>query len=495
VAIRHFNVTDQYILELDNLEIMDQLTEVEPGTAQAPAADIASLKNVPAKTYEAPKLPASNIVRIGDGFAVTTASAAVGYEAETLAKTRVGESTNASVGGTNAIKGEIIETRALADETINEEGTVKVVLSEDEAVTNGLIKISYDPAVLTFVDASSELQLSSINQAEGVVCFAYASVEEIAAETALATLNFSYSTEADVNTQITVETLERNDNVAVEEEALVIPVTYEVPEHVHTYGDPVWTWNEDLTEAKATFTCVDNDDTQEVVAEISSEVTTEPTEEAEGVKTFTAKVTFQEKEYTDVKTQAIPKLEHDCPCKEFSDMPEYGTVEHAAIDWAFTHEPQITNGTGDGMFHPERTLMRSEAVTFLWRAAGCPEPTSSVNPFSDVPNDSWFVKAVLWAVEKGITQGTGDGKFSPEMTLDTGMMLTFLYRQQGKPAVENAHNYSDVPEWYTEGVSWAVENKIAAPKSETEFGSAVPSTRADTVVYLYRVYTGNMLAE
>ena len=418
IALRHNGTTDVYILLVDAIEILDNLTEGEAivgsdvNAGPRKNVELASAnKDVPAKTYEAIPM-AYTRAKLGDGYAIASAVPAAEIE-----MTRFGESTNAVVGGTNAVKGQIVEVRKLADETTNEEGNVKVVLCEDEAVTNGLIKISYDPEVLTFVDALSDVELYSINEAEGVICFAYAAVEEIAAETALATLNFTYSTEEDLETEITVETLERNDDVAVEEDALVIPVVYEKPE------------------------------------------------------------------------------EHDCPCKDFSDMPEYGTVEHTAIDWAFTHEPQITNGTGDGMFHPERTLMRSEAVTFLWRAAGCPAPTSSENPFSDVPNGEWYTKAVLWAVEKGITKGTGDGKFSPNMTLDTGMMLTFLYRQQNMPQVQNTHSYSDVPSWYADGVSWAVENKIAAPKSAAVFGSAVPSLRADTVVYLYRVYTGNMLAE
>lgn len=498
VAIRHFNVTDQYILELDSLEIMDQLTEVEPGAAQAPAADIASLKNVPAKTYEAPKLPASNIVRIGDGFAVTTASAAVGYEAETLSKTRMGESVNAAVGGTNAVKGEIVEFRKLADETLNEEGTVKVVLTEDEPVTNGLIKISYNPEILTFVDAMSELQLTSINEAEGVICFAYASVEEIAPETALATLNFSYSTEADVNTEITVETLERNDNVAVKEEALKIPVTYEVPEHVHTYGDPVWTWNEDLTEAKATFTCEAGDDTQELDAVISSEVTTEPTDKAEGVKTITAKVIFQEKEYTDVKTQPIAKLEHDCPCAMFEDMPEFGTTEHDAIDWAFTHDPQITKGIDDTHFAPEATVTRGQAVTFLWRAAGQPKATNTTNPFVDAKKGSYYYKAMLWAVESGIVKGTDETHFAPNDTCTKEQILTFIYRYMKSPKISTSTTTSPYQDVKYKGFSykailWAVENGIEAPKEETVFGAKDPCRRVDTVTYLYRIMTGEGL--
>ena len=104
-----------------------------------------------------------------------------------------------------------------------------------------------------------------------------------------------------------------------------------------------------------------------------------------------------------------------------------------AVEWAV--EKGITNGTGDGLFAPLETVTRSQAVTFLWRMAGQPVPTQT-QTFSDVENDPnkvWYETAVQWAVEKGITNGTGDGLFSPTVTCDRGMILTMLYRMEGRP--------------------------------------------------------------
>ena len=149
-------------------------------------------------------------------------------------------------------------------------------------------------------------------------------------------------------------------------------------------------------------------------AKLTTKVITNATYHVAGEKKITAKATFSGKSYTatkTVKTAALP-----CPCAQFKDMPAVGTDEHAAIDWAFSHQPQVTAGTSKTKFSPTVTVTRAMAVTFLWRAAGCPEPKSSKNPFSDVTADKYFYKAVLWAVEKGITAGTSKTTFSRRST-------------------------------------------------------------------------------
>src|SRR5699024_7733972 len=103
-----------------------------------------------------------------------------------------------------------------------------------------------------------------------------------------------------------------------------------------------------------------------------------------------------------------------------------------AVEWAVDQE--ITTGTSDLTFGPDDTCTRAQAVTFLWRAAGAPEPSDDRNPFRDVGADAYYHDAVLWAVENGITSGTGDAVFSPDESCSRAQIVTFLYRQAGSPS-------------------------------------------------------------
>ena len=99
-----------------------------------------------------------------------------------------------------------------------------------------------------------------------------------------------------------------------------------------------------------------------------------------------------------------------------------------AVLWAVNHEPQITNGTSANTFSPEATCTRAQAVTFLWRAMGCPEPKSTRSPFADVSRDDYFYQPVLWAASKGITNGMDKTHFGPDEPCQRGQIVTFLYR-------------------------------------------------------------------
>ncbi len=116
----------------------------------------------------------------------------------------------------------------------------------------------------------------------------------------------------------------------------------------------------------------------------------------------------------------------------FSDVPA-DAYYHDAVAWAYGHEPQITDGTSATTFSPDKTCTRGQVVTFLWRAAGCPEPEATENPFADVSESDYFYKPVLWAVEKGITDGTTPTTFSPGSTCKNSHILTFIYRAVGEP--------------------------------------------------------------
>ncbi len=170
----------------------------------------------------------------------------------------------------------------------------------------------------------------------------------------------------------------------------------------------------------------------------------------------------------------------------FVDVPDDAYYAAPAL-WAVANE--ITFGVDATHFAPNRTATRAEVVTFLWRAAGCPEPASSDNPFTDVPNDQYFTKPVLWAVEKGITVGTSETTFSPNDTCTRAQFVTFLHRFAGNPAAKSAANpFKDVSEkmYYYGPVLWAVERKVTMGTSETEFSPDDKVTRAQVVTFLYR---------
>ena len=156
--------------------------------------------------------------------------------------------------------------------------------------------------------------------------------------------------------------------------------------------------------------------------------------------------------------------------------------------WALTHQPQITDGTSETTFSPADTCTRGQVVTFLWRAMGCEEPTKTDNPFTDVTASDYYYKAVLWAVEKGVTDGTSATTFSPADPCTRAHVVTFLYRAEGNPKGGSTNPFTDVAsgEYYTDAVLWAVEKGITDGTSETTFSPADPCTRGQIVTFLYR---------
>ena len=159
-----------------------------------------------------------------------------------------------------------------------------------------------------------------------------------------------------------------------------------------------------------------------------------------------------------------------------------------AVLWAV--EGGITVGTDENHFSPDSSCSRAHVVTFLWRAAGKPEPEISTNPFMDVKQGSFCEKAVRWAVEQGITVGTDDDHFSPEEPCNRAQVVTFLWRAAGQPDADGEIPFTDVPAdaWYAEPVRWAVEKGITQGVSATEFGTGGTCTRAQAVTFLQRTF-------
>ena len=173
----------------------------------------------------------------------------------------------------------------------------------------------------------------------------------------------------------------------------------------------------------------------------------------------------------------------------FRDVKQ-GSYYYDPVLWAVNHQPQITNGTGPRTFSPEVTCTRGQAMTFLWRAEGCPEPKSTYNPFTDVEEGAYYYKAVLWANENNITNGTGAATFSPESPCTRAHVVTFLWRTANKPAAGSGNPFKDVPsgQYYTDAVLWAVNHnpQITNGTGADTFSPDNPCTRGQIVTFLYR---------
>ena len=168
----------------------------------------------------------------------------------------------------------------------------------------------------------------------------------------------------------------------------------------------------------------------------------------------------------------------------FADVPT-GAYYYDAVAWAV--ENGVTGGTSATTFSPDNACTRAQMMTFLWRAAGSPEPESNVNPFADVSSSAYYYKAVLWAVENGITSGTSATTFSPDATVTRGQTVTFLWRNAGSPAASGS-SFADVAAdaYYAPAVAWAAREGITGGTSATTFSPDNACTRAQIVTFLWR---------
>ncbi|MBR1566117.1 MAG: S-layer homology domain-containing protein, partial [Oscillospiraceae bacterium] len=212
-----------------------------------------------------------------------------------------------------------------------------------------------------------------------------------------------------------------------------------------------------------------------------------PTFTAEGEMTYTCK-----HDPSHTKTEPIAKQTHcdggdDCPSIQFTDVDRSAdSWYHEPVDWAFVEG--ITTGKTTSLFAPNDDCTREQVVTFLWRAAGSPEPTTTDCPFTDVKADAYSYQAILWAVENKITNGTAADKFSPADTCTREQIVTFLYRFEKEPAITGAENpFTDVKEGYSyNAILWAAESGVTTGRTATTFAPKDTCTRAEVVTFLYR---------
>ena len=175
----------------------------------------------------------------------------------------------------------------------------------------------------------------------------------------------------------------------------------------------------------------------------------------------------------------------ELPALEFTDVKESDWFCES-VQWAYGYD--VTSGLTETTFGPDETCTRAQVVTFLWAAAGRPEPIAAENPFTDVNESDWFYEPVMWAVGQGITAGVTETEFAPTNTCTRAQVVTFLWAASGHPdPMEEVYAFSDVSEddWFATPVMWAVENGITSGLSKDFFGPNDSCTRAQVVTFLY----------
>ena len=203
-----------------------------------------------------------------------------------------------------------------------------------------------------------------------------------------------------------------------------------------------------------------------------------------------ATVTLNDKVLAEGETDVL--LSDSMP---FVDVPSNEYFAPAVL-WAL--DKKVTNGTTETTFSPYDACTRAQVVTFLWRAAGMPKAEKPVNPFTDVKEGAYYYDAVLWAVEKEVTNGTSATTFSPDQGCTRGQVVTFLWRFAGEPEVKDVTNpFTDVAEgvYYTPAVLWAVSEEVTNGTSPTTFSPDDVCQRAHVITFLYRDQVGAETAE
>ena len=295
------------------------------------------------------------------------------------------------------------------------DNTVRVEVTQDVDVTNGVVTITWDPAKLTLTDIAIHADYHSQIRNEGSVSFGYVSLSGIASGRSIATLTFEAVDPDDAALTILHRQV-NNDHAECTE---------------HTWSD----WSENV----------------------------------------------------------LAQMERVClRCGEKQINPfvdvAVDTYYLEPVLWAL--ENGITSGTSSVTFSPNESCIRAQAVTFLWRAAGSPEPETTNNPFVDVTANDYFYKAVLWAVENGITSGVDSSHFGPSMDCTRGQIIIFLWRAKGSPAAVEGCPFTDVQPGtvYEDAIAWAAENGISSGVSNTIFGINDVCDRAQIVTFLHHAY-------
>ena len=327
----------------------------------------------------------------------------------------------APVGSTNAVSAKADLSNISGQQNPSSSKIVSIRLTDSVDVTNGLISVSYDPAFLTFVGASSGISNTACRDDEnGTIIFDYASAQEITAGNTIAVLTFRSLANV-VNTDVSIRTMERNGDAKVNEEETIVHIERAI---ITTPQDPVVPVIPVLPEEPGEndgFVDVSENDYYYDAVQWAVE---------NGITTGTSDTTFSPNAAC-TRAQAVTFLWRAAGSptpKEgvnpFVDV-RTGDYYYDAVLWAV--EQGITVGTSETTFSPDAVCTRAQIVTFLWRANGKPAADGAAS-FSDVAADAYYAPAVLWAVSERITVGTGETTFSPDSNCTRAQIVTFLYR-------------------------------------------------------------------
>ena len=198
-------------------------------------------------------------------------------------------------------------------------------------------------------------------------------------------------------------------------------------------------------------------------------------------------LTLKDGKYTFIMPASGVEIKAEFTVKQdmlFADVKQVDYF-YGAVQWAV--ENGITNGVSDTLFNSGADCTRAQAVTFLWRAAGAPEPVNA-DSFTDVLKDSYYAKAVAWAVENGIASGVSATEFAPDATCTRAQIVTFLWRAEKAPAVDAESAFTDVESdaYYADAVQWALKNGVTNGISASAFNPDASCTRAQIVTFLWR---------
>ncbi len=208
----------------------------------------------------------------------------------------------------------------------------------------------------------------------------------------------------------------------------------------------------------------------------TAEVTTPATRYTEGVRTYTCSCGTS-------YTETIPVTGATFL---FNDVQNSGVYYYDAVYWAYDYG--ITTGTSDTLFSPSADCTRAQFVTFLYRLAGSPTPTTTSCKFTDISSSGYYYKAVLWAAANGVTEGTTSTTFSPNVKITRAQAVTMIYRYAGSPSVSTTNPFTDTSSsaYYYDAMLWAVKNEITSGTTKTTFSPSTTCSRAMMVTFLYR---------
>jgi len=332
--------------------------------------------------------------------------------------------------------------------------TVSVDITLPAAAANADMTVTFDPAMLELTDVSGHADAFAQRTENGLVRLSLANLNEIPDTRTVARLTFRPMESGETTVSVVTEYL--GAYASGQEEHIFLTLQVEKP-HEHSY----------------------------------TAVTTEPGCTEGGYTTYTCACG---EVYVADHTDALGHDWHGTGCRRcgeergnsFEDVPEDSFYIDPVL-WAV--EKGITTGASETAFDPEGECLRGHVVTFLWRAAGEPEPAGQNNPFSDVKETDFFYKAVLWAAEQGVTNGISANEFGPYAQCSRAQVVTFLWRAMGQPDVTAAeHPFTDVDtkQFYFQPMLWAVQNGITNGLTATEFGPGAVCNRAQVVTFLYR---------